>query len=204
MPIDLGCDNYETLKQRVCIFNYERKVISGCTKAWLKEGGAPSIWETYSSKMGLPNIWNLEHRYGTTKMHFFKKVDGAQSSINKRPIPLKEIDNQAWHPSKGPKINSHDPRPMLSLNTYKIFLSKLTKRNLKKKRWIVQVKKESRWMTHEDKLPNATCAFPKEENNWYVPWFEIMTHLKNVWQNPQNPLAHPKCVNHLWLKCSHE
>jgi hypothetical protein len=29
--------------------------------------GLPSTWKTYSSKMGLSKIWNLKHKYGTTK-----------------------------------------------------------------------------------------------------------------------------------------
>jgi hypothetical protein len=43
--------------------------------------------------MGLSNMWNLEHKYGATKTHLPKKVDGAQSSIDKRLIPVKEISN---------------------------------------------------------------------------------------------------------------
>jgi hypothetical protein len=41
--------------------------------------------------MGLSKIRNLEHKYGATKAQYFRKVDGTQFSINKRPTPPKEI-----------------------------------------------------------------------------------------------------------------
>jgi len=37
------------------------------------------------------SIENLKHKYGPTKTQLLKKVDGAQSSIEKRPIPPKDI-----------------------------------------------------------------------------------------------------------------
>jgi hypothetical protein len=40
--------------------------------------------------MGLLKIQNLEHIYETTKAQFPKKTNGAQSSIDKRPIPPKD------------------------------------------------------------------------------------------------------------------
>jgi hypothetical protein len=45
--------------------------------------------------MGLSKIKNLEHIYGATKTQLLKKIDGAQSSIDKRPIPPKQISSQA-------------------------------------------------------------------------------------------------------------
>jgi hypothetical protein len=45
--------------------------------------------------MGLLKIQNLEHEYKTTKIQLPKKVDGEQTSIDKRPIPPKEIGSQA-------------------------------------------------------------------------------------------------------------
>jgi hypothetical protein len=45
--------------------------------------------------MDLLIMKNLEHKYGTTKTQFLRKTNGAQSSINKRHIPLKEIGSQA-------------------------------------------------------------------------------------------------------------
>jgi hypothetical protein len=45
--------------------------------------------------MDLSKIENLEHKYEATKTQFPKKVDGAQSSIVKKPIPPKEIDSWA-------------------------------------------------------------------------------------------------------------
>jgi len=41
--------------------------------------------------MGLLKIQNLKHIYRATKAQFPRKVDGAQSSIDKRPIPPKKI-----------------------------------------------------------------------------------------------------------------
>ncbi len=43
---------------------------------------------------------------------------------------------------------------------------------------------------------------PREEDHWYAPSLEIKLHLKNAWRNPENPLAHPKYVSHLWPKCN--
>jgi hypothetical protein len=43
--------------------------------------------------MGLSKIQNLEHKYKTTKTQFPKKTDGAQSSIERRPIPPKDINS---------------------------------------------------------------------------------------------------------------
>jgi hypothetical protein len=36
----------------------------------------------------------LEHKYGTTKSKFTNKANGAQSPIDEKHIPPKEIDNQ--------------------------------------------------------------------------------------------------------------
>jgi hypothetical protein len=43
--------------------------------------------------MGISKIRNLEHKYEATKTQLLEKVDGAQSSIVKRPIPPKEINS---------------------------------------------------------------------------------------------------------------
>jgi hypothetical protein len=45
----------------------------------------------YLSKTGLSKIQNLKHKYGTTKAQLPKKENGVQSSIEKRPIPPKDI-----------------------------------------------------------------------------------------------------------------
>jgi hypothetical protein len=37
----------------------------------------------------------------------------------------------------------------------------------------------------------------RERDHQYVPRPKIKPYPKNVWQSPENPLAHPKCVNHL-------
>jgi hypothetical protein len=37
---------------------------------------------------------NPEHKYEATKAQLFRKADGAQSSIDKRLIPPKEISSQ--------------------------------------------------------------------------------------------------------------
>jgi hypothetical protein len=56
--------------------------------------GPPSTWETYSSKTGILKYKNLEHEYGATKAPLLKKVNGAQFSIKKKLIPLKDINSQ--------------------------------------------------------------------------------------------------------------
>jgi hypothetical protein len=38
---------------------------------------------------------NLDHKYGAIRAKLPKKVDGAQSSINIRPIPPKDISFRA-------------------------------------------------------------------------------------------------------------
>jgi hypothetical protein len=45
--------------------------------------GPSSIRETYSSKMGLSKIRNLEHKYEATRTQLPRNADGAQSSIEK-------------------------------------------------------------------------------------------------------------------------
>jgi hypothetical protein len=45
--------------------------------------------------MALSKIQNFEHKYGTTKAQFPRKVNGAQTSIKKKSIPPKDIGNQA-------------------------------------------------------------------------------------------------------------
>jgi hypothetical protein len=45
--------------------------------------------------MGLSKIQNLEHRYEATKAQLPRKAYGAQSFINKKPIPPKEIGSWA-------------------------------------------------------------------------------------------------------------
>ncbi len=91
--------------------------------------GPPSTWETYSSKMGLSKILNLEHKYGTTKAQLLRKANGAQSSIKKRSIPPKDMSSWSWHLIKGPWKNSHNPGPIMSPHTYIYVLSKPAKRN---------------------------------------------------------------------------
>jgi len=46
--------------------------------------------------MGLSKVWNLEHKYGATKIELPKKVDGAQSSIERKYIPPKDIGSRIW------------------------------------------------------------------------------------------------------------
>jgi hypothetical protein len=43
--------------------------------------------------MGLSKIINLVHKYGATNAQFPIKVDGAQSSVKRSLIPLKDINN---------------------------------------------------------------------------------------------------------------
>jgi hypothetical protein len=58
-----------------------------------KAGVGPLQPTKHSSKMSLLKIQNLEHKYKTSKTQLPKKVDGAQSSIEKRFIPPKDISN---------------------------------------------------------------------------------------------------------------
>jgi len=41
---------------------------------------------------GFIEIQNLEHKHETIKTHLPRKIDRAQYSIERRPIPLKDID----------------------------------------------------------------------------------------------------------------
>jgi hypothetical protein len=58
--------------------------------------------------MSLLKIWNLKHKYKTTKAQFPRKANGAQSSIKRRPISPKDISSWAWHLAKRLWKNSHD------------------------------------------------------------------------------------------------
>jgi hypothetical protein len=44
--------------------------------------------------MGLLKIQNLEHKYGVIKAQHPRKIDGAQSSIERKHIPPNNIGNQ--------------------------------------------------------------------------------------------------------------
>jgi hypothetical protein len=44
--------------------------------------------------MGLSKIRNLKNKYGATKTQLPKKTNGAQSSIERRPIPPKDIGSK--------------------------------------------------------------------------------------------------------------
>jgi len=54
------------------------------------------------------------------------------------------------------------------------------------------------------KCPMQLVHLTKEEDYQYTPRLDIKLHPKNAWQSLENPLAHPKCINHLWPKCSNE
>jgi hypothetical protein len=71
----------------------------------------------------------MEHKYGGTKTQLLRNVDAAQSSIDKKHIPSKDIENQAWHPVKRLLINSHDPGPIMSPHICITFLLKLMKKD---------------------------------------------------------------------------
>jgi hypothetical protein len=66
-------------------------------------------WKKYSSKTGVLKIWNLDHKYKTTRAQLLRKIDGAQSSVERKHIPPKDIDSQTWHLTKGSWKDSHDP-----------------------------------------------------------------------------------------------
>jgi hypothetical protein len=67
-----------------------------------KRCGPPSTWKTYSSKMCLLKIWNLEHIYRATKTQLHIKTNESQTSVDKKLIPPKDIRNQAWSFTKEP------------------------------------------------------------------------------------------------------
>ncbi len=81
--------------------------------------------------MGLLKKQNLEHKYRTIKIQLLRKINGAQSSINKKPIPPKDIGSHSWNLVKGPWIDSHDPRPIMSPQICITLLLKLAKRDKK-------------------------------------------------------------------------
>jgi hypothetical protein len=83
--------------------------------------------------MGLLKVWNIEHKYIAIKTQLPKKTNGAHSSIEKKPIPPKDIDSQAWHFVKGPWEGSHNLGPIMSSHICITFLSKPTKKDMKEK-----------------------------------------------------------------------
>jgi hypothetical protein len=122
---------------------------------------------------------------------------------HKRPIPPNEIGGWVWCPIKEPWIDSWDLGPIMSPHTC-IFLGQNLPKEIKRKRKEVL----SKWDKNVDerhmktKCPMQPVRFPREEDHRYASCFEIKPHPKNVWKSPENPLTHPKCVSHLWPKCS--
>jgi hypothetical protein len=53
--------------------------------------------------MSLSKIWNLKHKYRATRAQFLKKVDGAQSSIEKNLHHQKILVVESNASLKGPK-----------------------------------------------------------------------------------------------------
>jgi hypothetical protein len=53
--------------------------------------GPPQPKNRTPPKRAYQKIRNLEHKYEATKTQLFRKTDKAQSSIEKRPIPPKDI-----------------------------------------------------------------------------------------------------------------
>ncbi len=144
------------LKERcISLIAGGRQFCTTCKQNWSR-CEPPSTWKTYSSKMGLSKIQNLEHKYRATKSQLPKKTDGAQSSIEKRPIPPKDISSRAWCLVKGPWKDPHNHGPIMSPHTYITLLLKPIKRNKKKEeKGIVRVKYKGRQATHEDKMPKG-------------------------------------------------
>jgi hypothetical protein len=152
--------------------------------------------------MSLLKIWNLEHKYETTKAQLPKKVDGAQSSIERRLVPQKDIRSRTQSLNKGPWKYSHNPKPIMSPHTCIIFLLKPAKKNRKEKKEVLCMWNRKFNKQHmKKKCPKQLGHLPRKENHWYAPCPKIKPHLKNMWQSFENPLAHPKCIRHLWPKC---
>ncbi len=101
------------LSKEGCIFKAMGSLFWIVWKHDWKRCEPPSTWKTYSSKMSLLKIQNLEHIYKTTKVQLLIKTNEAQISINKRLIPPKEIRNRAWCFTKEPWINSQDLGPIM-------------------------------------------------------------------------------------------
>jgi hypothetical protein len=47
------------------------------------------------------------------------------------------------------------------------------------------------------KCPKELGRFPRKKDHQYAPRPKIKLHPKNAWQSFENPLAHPKCINHM-------
>jgi hypothetical protein len=100
---------------------------------------------------------------------------------------------------KGPKKNSHDLGPIMSPHIYITFLLKLAKKRQERRRrryCPCEIKKVDE-LHIRTKCPKQHGRLPREEDHQRVPLLEIKIHPKNVWQSFENPLAHPKCVNHM-------
>jgi hypothetical protein len=52
------------------------------------------------------------------------------------------------------------------------------------------------------KCPKQLGDLPRKEDHQYAPHFEIKPRPKNAWPSLENPLTHPKCVNHMRPKCN--
>jgi hypothetical protein len=52
------------------------------------------------------------------------------------------------------------------------------------------------------KCPKQPRDFLGKEDHQYAPCLEIKPRPKNAWPSLENPLAHPKCVNHMRPKCN--
>jgi hypothetical protein len=54
----------------------------------------PPQLEKHAPPKQVSKIRNLKHKYETIRAQFPRKIDGAQSSIERRPIPPKDIGSQ--------------------------------------------------------------------------------------------------------------
>jgi hypothetical protein len=64
--------------------------------------GSPLTWESNSSKTSPSKIRNLDHKSKAIRTQLPRKANGAQPSIERRPIRLNDIGNWAWHLPKRP------------------------------------------------------------------------------------------------------
>jgi hypothetical protein len=155
--------------------------------------------------MGISKIWNFEYKYKVTRTQFPRKTNGAQSSINKMFIPPKKIGSWVKHLVNGPWRNSHDPRPIMSPHTCIIFLLKPTKKIKRKKKKVLFVwSKKVDDLYMRTKCPKQHEHLPRKKDRQYAPHLKIKPHPKNTLPSLDNPLAHLKCINHLWPKCNAE
>ncbi len=116
--------------------------------------------------------------------------------------PPKDISSWTWRIGKGPWKDSHNfglicPHILSKLSCW------IPPKEIGKKKDVLFVwNKKVNKLHMKTKCPKQPGHLLGKKNHRYAPCFEIKLHSKNVWQSPKNPLAHLKCVSHLWPRCN--